>query len=152
MVVGYRADSKNEYHLSVVGILVNENGDIGCHYFKHKKWRGANLICENVYLLPSETVEEGETLTEAVLRGAEEECNAFCTVQQFLGSFCFSASAAWGDFEKSLAYFVLKVRVLAVHRSNEKGAVLKFFCLSDLIDRMESQREHGSPIGVDGLE
>lgn len=152
MVISYKASKRQKYHLSTVGILVNGLGQIGCHFFEEKVFELQKVVWENVYLLMSETVEADESLTESVLRGAVEECNAYCDVQHFLGSHNFIVLAPWGEFEKTVAFFVLRIRILAEARSNEIGATLKFLPLEELMLHMKLQRERGVGVGIDGLE
>lgn len=81
----FKASKEQPYHLSIGVLLVNEKGEICCHYYPD------GLPYESgdegdLYLLMRETPNEGEPVEEVVHRGIKEEFGARGEIKHFIGA------------------------------------------------------------------
>jgi ADP-ribose pyrophosphatase YjhB (NUDIX family) len=104
----YSHTKNNPYHLSVGVILVNEDGKVACHHHTDLKAKGFDF--DELYLLMRETVEDGESLYEAIDRGLAEEFGLSGEVTAYLGSTRSVIHEPNGDYnwEKTTVYFACK--------------------------------------------
>ncbi len=102
----YQASEKHPYHLSVGAVLLNNENKIALHYFKELDTLG------DFYLLMRETLENNETLEEAVHRGLMEEFGAKATILGYIGSWVawvpHSYYGGW-PMEKTMPYFAARL-------------------------------------------
>ena len=78
----YSATKKYPFHLSVGAVIRRNDGKILCHYFDTLPDPLGHH--EDVYILMRETVESGESMEEALIRGAMEEFGAAIKVDHIL--------------------------------------------------------------------
>lgn len=96
---------ENPYHLSVGAVVQREDGQVLClsaggDVHGMGDFRG--------YLLMRETVEDNESLEDAVARGMTEEFGVTGTITRFLGSIvCTFHQPGLGDVEKTTPYFLV---------------------------------------------
>jgi ADP-ribose pyrophosphatase YjhB (NUDIX family) len=152
MVNIYKANETNPYHLSTAAILLADNGEVVFHYFRKKLWRQIGKKWDNYAALLSETVEDGETPSETIVRGVKEEFGVSARVIGFLGSGVSEVPSSWGQYRKTVLYFVLPLEKNQLPRSTEPGAVAVFLDVATLCDLMSDQRKRGVGIGADGFE
>lgn len=101
-----RVDNELPVHLSVGAVLVNDKGQVCCHYFD-RFWDGI----EDIYLLMRETVEPGETLEQAVHRGLMEEWGVTAEIKNYIGSIKSDFPAANGErVQKTTLYFLCQLK------------------------------------------
>jgi len=99
----FKATSLNPYHLSVGIVLIDSEEKIVCHYWKEKN------DYKYFYSLIHETVEEDESLEEAISRGLDEELGAVYENLIYIGSRV--SSDVWKfdhkpvEVEKTVVYF-----------------------------------------------
>jgi 8-oxo-dGTP pyrophosphatase MutT (NUDIX family) len=107
------------YHLSVGVVLMNDEGEVACHH--HTNALGKGLPFNELYLLMRETVEDGESLYDAVARGLQEEFGLSGEVERYLGSTRNTIHAPNGnyDFEKTTVYFLCKYTGAAAERDQD---------------------------------
>jgi hypothetical protein len=104
----HHADSP--FHISVGAVLVNTEGKIRAHR-STTETIPKELIhlmggLKECYLLMRETIENGESIEGAVLRGLHEEFGAEGTIEKYLGSIQIpQLSAKTRTFEKTTLYF-----------------------------------------------
>ncbi len=137
----------NPYHISVGAVLVNAEGKICVHAFRVdglEPWQQVVLgTAEHLYILMRESLEEGETLDEAVLRGIQEEFGATGIVKRYLGSIQARAlSTRKGAFEKTTLYFEVECTGLGERSPDdeESHSTIEWHDPDTLIAKMRSQK------------
>jgi ADP-ribose pyrophosphatase YjhB (NUDIX family) len=101
---------QNLFHISVGAVLVDKDGRIRVHKrTKEKtppKYEDALGGLPEMYVLMHESLENNETLEEAVHRGLREEFGASGELSRYLGSIQATIKSPAGyDFEKTTLYF-----------------------------------------------
>jgi ADP-ribose pyrophosphatase YjhB (NUDIX family) len=92
-----------------------------------------------------ETVESGEGLEEAVLRGIQEEFGATGEIEKFIGTLLtkFPRGNVW--VEKATLYFIIRLKEFDINarvlEDCEKDSVIQWQSIDFLISKMEEQRE-----------
>lgn len=135
------------FHISVGAVLVNAEGKICVHTFSkdglNPKMRASLKNLVGLSILMRESLEEGETLEQAVLRGIREEFGAEGEIQRYLGSIQGVAFDPAGNtsFEKTTLYFEVKLTRLGERPKDdaEAGSTLEWLAPSVLIERMKQQ-------------
>ncbi|MDQ1299419.1 MAG: hypothetical protein QG636_87 [Patescibacteria group bacterium] len=140
----YQHTVENPFHISVGAVLVNEKGEICVHTFPVSELAQdlqATLSVERLHILMRESVEEGETLSEAVLRGLQEEFGATGTVKRYLGSLCGRAFSPKGSFEKTTLYFLVELDQMGERPEDlESSSELRWIEPGFLMEKMRAQR------------
>jgi len=79
---------KKEYpfHLSIGAVLVNERGQIACHFFKKQQLDFESEGRSDLYLLMRETPQDNESILDTINRGLLEEFGAKGEVVHFIGA------------------------------------------------------------------
>lgn len=138
----YKNSRAYPYHLSVGVVLFNEDGHILCERFNAETCE--KLIGEkrDIRVLVRETLEEGETLREAVARGLQEEINAEGEILCLLGSKEDLVIEKEKTFLKTTIYFLVKLTT--IHESNtgsDDGVAfdIEWHTPENLITLMEAQ-------------
>ena len=142
----YQHTVENPFHISVGAVLVNGEGEVCVHTFATSELpediRSA-IDTERVYILMRESVEDGETLTEAVERGLKEEFGAFGTVTKYLGSLRGRASSPKGVFQKTTLYFLVELGEMGERPDDEEShSELQWIEPQQLIEKMRAQRSN----------
>jgi ADP-ribose pyrophosphatase YjhB (NUDIX family) len=144
----YQGTEQLPFHISVGAVIVNEKNEI----LVHKRIKGqvpeefndsfGNLA--EVYLLMRESLENGETLEEAVHRGMQEEFGVKGTVEGYLGSIQVSISSSSYVWEKTTLYFKVALREIGMRPVDDEEAesVLEWHTPDFLIERMKEQSEN----------
>lgn len=149
----FQHSEEKRFHVSVGAVLVNDQGEVCAHHFlKEKIPEGYNLDgLDKCYTLMRESLEDGESLEEAALRGIREEFGAEGEVGRYLGAQHHMVDDPMGRFEKTTLY--LEVRLI---RQNERPAddaesfTDVVWCTPEfLIERM---REQGARSGQQHLD
>lgn len=94
-----------------------------------------------VSILMRESLEEDETLVEAVKRGLKEEFGAEGVLEKYLGSEQHFLHTPGGDFEKTTLYFQVRLTQLGERPAHdeESHSVLEWVEPNTLFKRMKEQ-------------
>jgi NADH pyrophosphatase NudC (nudix superfamily) len=97
------------FHISVGAVLVNEEGKILAHHMSKDRLPAKNQYkiggLDDAYILMRETIENGESLEQAVARGLKEEFGAEGDIKKYLGSLQFEVEG----FEKTELFFLVSL-------------------------------------------
>jgi ADP-ribose pyrophosphatase YjhB (NUDIX family) len=106
MPINYSSELGRPYHLSVGAVLINDQGQICCHYFPLQD------RYERIYLLMRETMEEGESPETALHRGLKEEFAAKADAEAYLGSIVseFLNEEVGAMAQKTTLYFLCRLK------------------------------------------
>jgi ADP-ribose pyrophosphatase YjhB (NUDIX family) len=141
----FKSTKESPYHLSVGAVLVDTEGNIACHYFKKFQATNEDQKYNDFYILMRETVEAGEGLEEAVLRGIKEEFGATGEIEKFIGTLLtkFPRGNVW--VEKATLYFIIRLKEFDINarvlEDCEKDSVIQWQSIDFLISKMEEQRK-----------
>lgn len=149
----YQAQERRPYHLSVGAVLLNDEQKIACHYFKELDTLG------DFYVLMRETLENDETLEQAVHRGLMEELGAKAEIIGFIGSWVaeipHSYKGGW-LMEKTMPYFATR---LIEQRDDwrdpndpESISTILWLSADDLIAKMKEQSQRINRADIDESE
>lgn len=145
----YQHKLNNPFHISVGAVVVNEEGKILVHKMAQKDvpadvaeaFNYSMIANEELYLLMRETLEDGETLEEAVIRGVAEEFGVEGKVIKYLGSIVSKAFARENEFEKTTLYFQVElIQQNERPEDPESFSILEWHKPEFLIEKMKSQR------------
>jgi ADP-ribose pyrophosphatase YjhB (NUDIX family) len=135
----YRGTHEHPYHLSVGAVLINDHGEVCCHYFTlHQDYT-------DFYLLMRETMEAGETIEQALHRGLREEFAATAQVVGFLGSIVseFDSASRQTKIQKTTLYFQCQLNHQDLSRREpddpEAHSQIQWHPPQFLIPKMEEQ-------------
>ncbi len=138
----FRGTIENPYHISIGAVLVNNEGQVCCHYFKeidHRQFKDA----KDLYLLMRETIEPNETIEEVLHRGLMEEFGAEATLNRYLGSIISYFPRKNISIEKTTLYFLFDFISLEESRRSkddvEGNSEIRWINPSDLIIKMREQ-------------
>ena len=143
----YQAKRDNPFHISVGGLVVNADGKIRVHKRMKSKappqFQDDFLEREELYLLARETIEDGESLVEAVQRGVSEEFGIEGKVEKYLGALSVKTLAGrdpkW-EWEKTTLYFlVTPIGDAPRVADDESFSDLEWHPPEFLIERMQGQ-------------
>ncbi len=101
---------RQPFHLSVGVLVYRADGRMLVHYHAEAAVRGQRY--RDLYVLVRESVEDAETLEEAVHRGVREETGASVVVHAFLGDLHERWTIADGadhDWQKTTVYFLVEL-------------------------------------------
>lgn len=139
----YTKTKTNPFHISVGAVLTNNDGDICCHHFDDSVDIVRQLGVEHLYLLIRETVEEGESLPEALHRGLREEFGAEGDISQYLGSIVSHFPYKGVDVQKTTLYFHVNCTEFdpAVRDESDPESVSEIIWMSpeELVAKMTQQ-------------
>jgi len=135
----------NPYHFSVGAVVLNNNDEVVCHYFKKAPdgAPGEYRDIDNVYLLMRETPEPGEAPEETLRRGLLEE---FGVVGETLGFLGAQQGIFKGDntvINKTTIYFLVRLLDMDISKRDKQDAEgeseIVFLPMDVCIERMEDQ-------------
>lgn len=95
--------TRKPYHLSIGGVLINEENEVCVHYFK--EIRGF----KDLYILMRETINTGESIEECLHRGLKEEFGAEGEIVAFLGNTTTFYNIDEVEIEKTTLYLLCKL-------------------------------------------
>jgi len=141
----FRYSVENPFHISIGAVLVNDEGKVRVHRFTPDTVPKTFLQdfngLESIVILMRESLENNETLEQAVTRGIQEEFGAEGELEKYLGSEqCFIRTPR-GDFEKTTLYFQMRfIRDgLSRHQDAESSSTLEWAEPEALIEQMKKQ-------------
>lgn len=109
----FQHSDESPFHISVGAVVVNAGGLVCAHYRTTTTTPEPYLPTmgglDETYTLMRETLENGETLEEAVLRGVREEFGIEGRIVKYLGALNVSVRAKVRTFEKVTLYFEVDV-------------------------------------------
>jgi ADP-ribose pyrophosphatase YjhB (NUDIX family) len=141
----FQHSKNNPYHVSVGAIVVHE-GKILVH--KHVKKLTPERLhiflgdLDEVYTLMRESLENNESLENAVIRGVKEEFGVQGDVIRYLGSIQAHVPLL-GGFEKTTLYFEVTCREVQERPSDDEEAhtLLEWHKPEDLLLVLEKQEQ-----------
>lgn len=142
----YQHKEGQPFHVSVGAVLVNEEGKICVHKntttSMPENWAHILGGLTETYTLMRETVENGETLEEAVRRGLQEEFGAEAEVEKYLGS--LTATILTGNskpWQKTTLYFSARLIKQGARpmEDDDSHSTLEWHTPSFLIEKMVAQ-------------
>lgn len=151
----FRGIPESPYHLSVGAVLVDSKGQIACHYLKEFQTADQDTLLD-FYLLMRETVESGESIEGAVLRGMKEEFGATGEIQKFLGTLVtkFPRGNVW--IEKTTVYFLVQLIEFNLDGrlmdAETKESNVEWQSIDFLISKMEEQKKKYERTDLDESE
>jgi hypothetical protein len=110
----YKYNKTQPYHISVGGVLFNDNFEICVHHFFKKDLPEETHFLmdylDEAYILMRETLEGKESLYEAVVRGMLEEFGVEVEVDKYLGAKIDTVTGpVEAPFEKLTVYHAAKL-------------------------------------------
>jgi len=129
------------YHISVGAVLVNEKGEVACHYFEHFAHFGAEA--NDFYILMRETLEPEESLETCLARGLQEEFGAKAEMKHFLGSIVCQIPEEDFIMNKTTLYFLCNL--ISIEASARKvgdpegSSEIRWVKPNELIQKMKEQ-------------
>lgn len=140
----HKADAP--FHISVGAILVNDEGRICVHYRTKETtpemYMNTMGGLDESYTLMRETIENGESIEEAVLRGLHEEFGVEAEVLKYLGSIQLpELHARTRTFEKTTLYFLCKLTKVNERPTDdgESHTELRWETPEFLLEKMHAQ-------------
>jgi hypothetical protein len=133
------------YHISVGAVFFNEKNEIACEVFPSEVIQKlVGLDCE-MRMLMRETIENGETITDAVHRGLLEELGMKGTILGFLGSKEDLVIQNEKTFQKTTLYFLVKADVSGgiplVGKDDWVNFSIEWLPIDALVQKMQLQAE-----------
>lgn len=119
----YKNSTEYPYHLSVGVVLFNRKGNILCECFGKETCYKLIGKEQDMRVLIRETLEEGETLREAVARGLREEVNMSGEIICLLGSKEDLVIEKEKTFLKTTVYFLVKTNEETVSEEGSDDGV-----------------------------
>jgi ADP-ribose pyrophosphatase YjhB (NUDIX family) len=142
----YQSKKTSPFHISAGAVLVNAEGKVLVH--RRIKSEAPEQFANNftardeVYILMRESLEDGETIEEAVQRGVQEEFGMKCEVEKYLGSIQGTVPGKDGtwSWEKTTLYFQAKAGAACERASDDESfSRLEWHDPEFLIERMRGQ-------------
>lgn len=136
----FETSAENPYHLSVGAVIRNADGKILCHNYGDLNINPFRP--KNIYILMRESIEENETVEQALIRGAREEFGANVRPIRFIGSLVNSYSQFGAPIEKTTIYFLCDlIDIDESKRDNdeENQSLVEWKTPEFLIEKMEMQ-------------
>lgn len=151
----FQHSAESPFHISVGAVVVSPEGKILTHHYQRstipQEYIGNLGGLEEAYILMRESLEEGETLEQAVARGIAEEFGVEGELRKYLGSIRIDIEAELGDFEKTTLYF--EVTQTKMHErpadDEESFSELVWMEPTALIERMRYQGTHATRTDLD---
>jgi hypothetical protein len=135
----------NPFHVSVGAVVVNSEGKIMVHVLSEntvpKDLVGILGGLGTAYILMRESVEDNESLEDAVLRGVQEEFGVIGAIRKYLGATQAILPSRYGTFEKTTLYFEVSFEseVERVMHDWESTTKLEWHDPTFLIEKMKEQ-------------
>jgi hypothetical protein len=134
----FAGTSEHPYHLSVGAVLLNDQGEVAVHRFRHFH------DLDDYYMLMRETIEPNESIEQTLARGLMEEFGATATLKYFLGSSTGVFLSSTGvTIHKTTLYFALHMLTFDEARrkpdDREKDAINEWHPIPFLIEKITDQ-------------
>lgn len=139
----FQAAGNNPYHVSVGALVINDKGEVGCHYFKKFSHPEMGTF-EDMYLLMRETIHPNETIEDCLKRGLMEEFGATANLQSYIGSIISHYKKRDLDVQKTTLYFLCKLTSLddakrSLNDAEEKQTTVMWIKPDILLEKMIEQ-------------
>jgi ADP-ribose pyrophosphatase YjhB (NUDIX family) len=150
MVKLFQQSEGSPFHISVGAVAVNKEGKILVHRLTKERTpaRYAHMLggLPEAYTLMHESVENGETLDDAVVRGLKEEFGATGVVTRHLGGRNFVHTWNGQTFEKTILYFEADITAEGPRLADDEESFTEVVWveLPFLLERMRDQAAHSS--------
>lgn len=145
MIKLFQHSAGNPFHISVGAVLVNEEGNICVHHYTREhmpeKWLANLGGLSETRVLMRESLENDETLEEAVKRGVAEEFGAEGEIIRYLGCIRIDIPATQQTFEKTTLYFQVQCTKLGERSMDDEESFseLEWVEPQTLIAQMKQQ-------------
>jgi hypothetical protein len=143
----YQYNATNNYHLSVGALVFNEQFEICTHHFyRHQIPKRLHFLLGDLiegYHLVRETLENDETLHQAVHRGIKEEIGAEGVIEKYLGSVVCAVETPTAVFQKTTLYHAVRLLSLGERTGvdEESESKLEWYSPQDLLQIYRRQVE-----------
>lgn len=136
----YKGTKEYPHHISVGVVLMNDKNEIACHFYGEQKIRN---YPKNFYTLVHESLEENETLEDAVVRGLKEEFSMKGTLERFVGSLITHFDRDGVSVEKTVPYFLCKLTSIDERDLTDPESIseVKWMNIDELIAIMKTHGE-----------
>jgi len=141
----FQHSAENPFHISVGAVVVNDEGSVLVHTYKKEgtpeRWLHHLGGLDAAHILMRESLEEGETLEEAVARGLKEEFGVTGEIRKYLGSIQVQVNAEHRTFEKTTLYFEVGLLIQGERPASdeESFSTLEWIVPETLIKAMQEQ-------------
>ncbi len=141
----YQHSLPQPFHISVGAVLFNDNFEICVHHFTLERVpETLRFLVDNlpdVWHLMRESLEDGETLSEAVLRGCQEEFGATGTIEKFLGAKIDTIVSPAKEFQKCTLYHAVRLITLGERTGTdaEETALMEWYSPAALLELFNEQ-------------
>lgn len=139
----FKSTKESPYHLSVGVVLVNENKEVACHYFDEFQSPTDPERHFDFYILMRETVEPGESMEDAALRGIMEEFGSTGVIRRFLGTLVSRFNRGEHEMEKTTVYFLVDLESFDIDKraldDAEESSEIRWLSPDYLIKKMQEQ-------------
>lgn len=138
----FQGTAERPFHISIGAVLVNDNDEIACHYFKEFSHKSMGNF-KDFYLLMRETIEPGETIEKCLSRGLAEEFGAVGKIKSYIGSIVSHFPHKNIEVEKTTLYFLCEL--ISFNPKNRKltdpesGSEILWIPKEELIKKMQEQ-------------
>jgi hypothetical protein len=145
MSIFYQYGPEKPFHLSVGAVVFNEKFEICTHrFFRGKVPERLRFLMGDLkegYHLARETVENDETLHQAVHRGIKEEFGAEGVIEKYLGSVVCQVQTPTTIFEKTTLYHAVRLTTLGERTGTdeESESVLEWYKPAELLELYRKQ-------------
>ena len=141
----YQHSLPQPYHLSVGAVLFNNNYEICVHHFQlnkvpeHLRFLSDDL--PDMWHLMRESLENGETVQEAVMRGCKEEFGATGKLEKYLGGKIDEIVTPTKTFQKCTLYHSVRLAELGERTATdaEDKTIMEWYSADDLLELLNNQ-------------
>jgi hypothetical protein len=139
----HQHSAQSPYHISAGAVLINEHHEIAAHHFESFTIPGLGTITD-FYILMRESLENNETLEQAIQRGLSEEMGAAGTIMAYLGSETHeSPTPGHGTFQKTTHYYLVKCTDFDERKRDSKDpestSTIAWLQAEELINAIDNQ-------------
>lgn len=135
----FQGTSDTPHHISIGAVLINEEGEVACHYFDKNL---SDKYPLGLYSLMHESIEPHESLEGALARGLKEEFSATAELIRYVGSLVVYYEHKGVPIEKTVLYFLCKLIDISEVRDMsdlEAKSEIRWVDIDDLIPIMKEQ-------------
>ncbi len=146
----FKHSVENPFHISVGVLLINSEGRILVHHYQRSKMPERYLMwfeqLDDLYILMRESLENNESLEQAIHRGLSEEFGARGEIKRYIGSIqAIFPNAQQQPVEKTTLYFQVLLSESGSHERHLDGVEslsdLEWCEPQELLSKLKIQRD-----------